>query len=228
MVVITYIYAPNERTEQMIKSFERFGYEVAVVRADTHRGNGDVLKQLYECFKRASTGHEQFVYADAADSFCQRKFFVPYDSLFYSTEKACYPHTWVAEKYPQPPTAYSHSPWKFLNGGGYGGSLKVAIQFFEKYGLNKLPNDANGQHEQMLAYIDAKRDGLPIHLDLGCELFQTMAFADPDEFEIMERLNQEEPHKVHPKFLKNKITNNIPAILHFNGLTEMNILKELK
>jgi hypothetical protein len=222
MVVITYVYNETPNVKQTIKSFERFGYEVAVIRTDTHRGNGEALRLLYDCYKRASTGHINFMYADAADSFCQRKFFAPYDKIIYQTEKACYPHTWVAHNYPNTPTAYSHSPWKYLNGGGYCGSTKLIVEFFERYGLTELQGDANGQHEQMLAYIQAKKDGFPIQLDDGCELFQSMAFADPSEFAIS--MNA----RIKSKVLWNKITNQVPAVLHFNGLTDMSILKELK
>lgn len=226
MIVITYIYSHNARTKQTIDSFKRFGYEVAVIETDTHRGNGSAAKLLLECFKRAVTGHETFVYADAADSFCQRQFTIPGDRIIYSTEKACYPHTWVAGRYP-PNKAFQNSPWKYLNGGGYGGSLKLIIDFFEKYGLDKLPSDANGQHEQMLAYIEAVKDGFPIELDLGCRLFQTMAFADPCEFEVIDANDTGDRLSLYNPVLKNKTTSNIPAILHFNGLTSMNILKEL-
>jgi hypothetical protein len=182
------------------------------------------------------------MYADAADSFCQRRFFAPYDKIIYQTEKACYPHTWVAQHYPNVPTAYAGSPWKYLNGGGYCGSTKLICEFFERYGLNDLPGDANGQHEQMMAYIQAKEDGFPIQLDDGCELFQSMAFADPSEFSINNYIDMETRPFIgvsnikigedvlikEKKILYNKITNQIPAVLHFNGLTDMSILKELK
>ncbi len=227
MIVLTYIYSPNERTKQTVDSFERFDYEVAINKRDSHRGNGEVLRLLYECFKRAVTGHETFVYADAADSFCQRKFEVPTDHILYSTEKACYPHVEIASQYKP-----VKSPWKYLNGGGYGGPLKLIIEFFERYGLDKLPGDANGQHEQMIAYLQAERDGFPIKLDTDCETFQTMAFADPGEFEVKtfsgEVYAEEDRDGNTVKVLRNKITRTTPAILHFNGLTDMSILKELK
>lgn len=224
MVVITYIYSPNERTKQTIDSFERFDYEVAVNKRDTHRGNGEVLRLLYECYKRAATGHETFVYADAADSFCQRKFDVPTDHILYSTEKACYPRKEIAKQYKP-----VDSPWKYLNGGGYGGPLKLIIEFFERYGLTKLKGDANGQHEQMMAFLQAEKEGFPIKLDTQCEVFQTMAFADPSEFEVVNHAICDFEHMDGNAFyLRNKITKTVPAILHFNGLTDMSILKQLK
>jgi hypothetical protein len=58
-----------------------------------------------------------------------------------------------------------------------------------------------------------------------------MAFADPNEFEVVttfvgiEKFVEGERQSL---LLKNKATKTIPAILHFNGLTDMSILKELK
>lgn len=222
MVIVTYIYSHNPRTQQMIDSFKRFGYEVAVIETDTHRGNGTALRLLGECYQRASTGHISFMYADAADSFCQRKFFAPYDKVMYQTEKACYPHTWLAERYPTIPTKYANSPWKYLNGGGYYGSTKLIAEFFSSYGLMNLQPDANGQHEQAMAYIQAKAEGFPIYLDDGCEVMQSMAFEEEGDFSISAM------EMTGTKLVRNNITGQIPAVLHFNGLTDMSILKELK
>jgi hypothetical protein len=102
------------------------------------------------------------------------------------------------------------------------------VEFMERYGLNDLPPEANGQHEQMMAYIQARKDGFPIELDLSCELFQSMAFAEQEDFCIKEPLRPIEDNKKYSKYLFNTITKNIPAVLHFNGLTDMSILKELK
>lgn len=230
MIVVTNIYSPNEKTKQTVDSFERHGYEVAVNKSP-FTGNGQVLRELLACYKRASTGHEDFIYTDGADTFCQRKFAVPKDYILYSTEKACYPHPEIAKQYKA-----VKSKWKYLNGGGYGGPLKLIIEFFERYGLDRHQNDVNGQHEQMLAYLSAEKDGFPIKLDTKCELFQTMAFADPEEFEVREKyvkndlINNAESEigtKYIEKVLYNKLTKTIPAILHWNGRTDDSIVKEL-
>ena len=213
----------------MLDSFKRFGYEMAVIETDTHRGNGTALRLLYECYQRASTGHLSFMYADAADSYCQRKFFAPYDKVIWQTEKNCYPHPHVAEQYHTIPTKYQNSPWKYLNNGGYYGSTKLVVEFFERYGLNELPAEANGQHETMMAYIKAKEDGFPIYLDDGCEVMQSMAFSpDMQDFEIIDIAKDSYVNYLQTKLLRNKFTGQIPAVLHFNGLTDMSILKELK
>lgn len=201
MVIITKIYEENDQTRQMVSSFQNQGFEVAVI-SGKHKGNGETLRELYECYKRASGGHETFCYSDGGDTYCQRPFEVPKDSILYSTEKALYPET--APKYPHNPKA---GKWKYLNGGGYCGSLALMIEFMEKYGLTKHPGDANGQLEQHIAYLAAKADKFPIKLDTKCEIFQTTAFADEGELELEDGL------------VVNKITGSTPAIIHANGIT---------
>lgn len=210
MIAITNIYSPNENTKQTVDSLIKHGYEVAVI-SEKFKGNGNVLRDLLACFKRAATGHEDFFYVDGADTYCQRAVSPPKDHILYSVEKACYPKPEIAPQYKPVKT-----PWKYLNGGGYGGPLKLIIEFFERYKLHEHAGDVNGQHEQMIAYLAAAKDGFPIKLDTKCAIFQTMAFADPSEF------------KVENKMLKNVVTKTIPAFLHFNGLTDMSILKQLK
>lgn len=201
MVVITKIYDPNPQTEQMVQSFVNHGYEVAVITGK-HKGNGETLRELYECYKRATGGHETFCYSDGGDTYCQKAFETPTDHILYSTEKALYPET--APKYPNNPKA---GKWKYLNGGGYCGPLALMIEFMEKYGLTDKPNGANGQLEQHIAYLAAKADKFPIKLDYKCEIFQTTAFAEEGELKVKKGL------------IVNEITGTTPAIIHANGIT---------
>jgi hypothetical protein len=223
MVVITNIYAPNDSTKRMVESFERFGYEVAVNRIPT--GNGAIMRGLYECYKRAATGHEYFIYSDAGDTICQRNFDgeLPKDHLLWSTEKACYP-------YPDRAALYKFggrlkSPWRYLNNGVYGGRLDLVIEFFERYGLNKLHDQANGQAEAMDAYLKAYDDGFPIKLDFGCKLFQSIAFDhDPKRqgHPIHEHGYEGTDFEIVNGLVRNVSTKSTPAILHGNGQTPMN------
>ena len=205
MVIITAIYSENDQTRQMQRSFERHGYEVAVLR-EPFIGNGDAMKRLYHCYKRAITGHSHAVYSDGGDTFCQRTFDPP-QVLTWSAEKACYPHPHMAEKYKYGPKF--KSPWRYLNNGGYGGPLDALIEFFERYGLHRLPSDCNGQAEAMEAYLKAREDGFKIVLDTKCETFQCIAHTDPNDFSFKGKL------------LVNNITKTTPAILHGNGRTDM-------
>lgn len=204
MVVITKIYSETPQSKQMVESFQKHGYEVAVLRGQ-HKGNGETLRELYECFKRASTGHETFCYSDGGDTFCQKLFTPPSDRIIYSTEKACYPLPELSKQYPKNPKA---GKWKHLNGGGYCGSIALMIEFMETYGLTNCANDANGQLEQSEAYIKAKKDKFPIYLDYKCEIFQTISHADEGDFEVKKGL------------VINAVTGTTPCIIHANGRTE--------
>jgi hypothetical protein len=214
----------------MVNSFERFGYEVAINNADFPFGR--IFNNLISCYKRAKTGHETFVYSDGGDSFCQTPFTVPSDRLIWSTEKHCFPHPELAKDYPNPRTK---TDWKYLNNGGYGGSLELMIEFYNKY-IGKLPMNANCQHETMVAFLKAKKDGFPIYLDYKCKIFQTIAF-DPAKPEKGEKIDPASysihmDKKGNPKYMGtdfkivdglvvNKMTKTTPAILHGNGGTPM-------
>lgn len=226
MVIITNIYKPFDGTKRMIQSFEKHGYEVAVNTIPM--GNGAILCGLYECYKRAATGHETFCYADAADTICQRPLNVPNDYLLWSTEKACYPHPEKAELY-----NHHHklkSQWRYLNNGLYMGRLDLVIEFFDRYGLNKLPDHANGQDEVMDAYFQAVKDGFPIKLDIKCEEFQSIAFDyDPkiDSYPLHKNGYEGSDFEIKDGLVYNKLTKTTPAVLHGNGQTPMGWLYEI-
>jgi len=236
MIVCTNIYKPNEATDQMVKSFERFGYELAITNAEFPYGR--VFNNLVQLYKRAATGHETFIYSDGGDTFCQKPFTVPSDRLIWSTEKQCFPHPELAKEYPK---TRIKSDWKYLNNGGYGGSLKLMLEFVNKY-IGKLPMQANCQDETMRAFIKAKKDGFPIELDYKCKLFQSIAFdpTKPDKGEEIDRasFSIHLDNKGNPKYtgtdfrikdglVINKMTKTTPAILHGNGLTPMQWLYQL-
>jgi hypothetical protein len=236
MIVCTNIYAPNEATRQMVYSFERFGYEVAATNAEFPYGR--VFNNLVQLYRRAATGHETFVYSDGGDTFCQKPFTVPNDRLIWSTEKQCFPHPEMAKDYPK---TRIKSDWKYLNNGGYGGSLKLMLEFINKY-IGKLPMNANCQLETMQAFIKAKKDGFPIELDYKCKLFQSIAFdpTKPDKGEEIDRasFSIHLDNKGNPKYtgtdfrikdglVINKMTKTTPAILHGNGGTPMQWVYQL-
>lgn len=199
MIVITYVYKDTDGTRRMAQSVEKLGYELAVVR--TNQNPADILKELYNCYQRAATGHDYIIYSDSADTYFQKKVTVP-DYLLYSTEKQCFPFPDWAAKFK------AKSRWKYLNGGGYCGPAKLIVEFFERWKLNDIGN-ANPQAAQMDAYFKAVESGFPVKLDTGCKQFQSVAFESADEFEIRNGL------------LINRITKTIPAVIHGNGLTPL-------
>jgi len=211
MIVVTYKYSPTPGFTEMEKSVRRQGHELAVLEVSGPHPD-EINRKLLDLYERASTGHENFLYADGADSFFQREVTgIPTDCILYSTEKACYPIVEYAKKHPE-----TESRWKYLNGGGVCGPLKLMIEYMRRYNLCNV-GSKNGQQYLMECFFQARKDGFPVKLDVECEIFQTLAFADDSEFEWIEYPLQGKTYHE----LRNKITGTIPAVLHGNGLTEM-------
>lgn len=220
MVVITDIYKENNRTIRMVKSFERFGYEVAIGRANFPHGR--MWKEVCSIVKRAATGHETFVYSDGGDTICQREFEVPNDRLIWSTEKSCYPFPDKAKEYKFPPNL--KSPWRYLNNGGFGGSLALMVEFIDRYQLDKIPDHKTAQAEVMDAYLKAKEEGFPIELDWKCRIFQSIAFDPMKDGRMADHFGgvyNGTDFIIKDGLVKNRITKTTPAILHGNGQTPM-------
>ena len=100
----------------------------------------------------------------------------------------------------------------------------MAIEFFERYGLHKLHDNANGQAEVMDAYLQAQEDNFPIKLDTSCKLFQSIAFDhDPKRngHPIHDHGYEGIDFKIENGLVKNVLTKTTPAILHGNGQTPM-------
>lgn len=199
MIVISYSYSETPGSKRMRESVAQQGYELAMLK--TVDSPVKVMKELYECYKRAVTGHELMVYSDAADTYFQRRINVPTDYILYSTEKQCFPYPEMSKEFT------AGSPWKYLNNGNYCGPLKLVIEFFERYNLHSITDNAQASAQR--AYLAAKKEGFPIALDWMCTEFQSVAFEAPGEFEMKGGK------------LYNKITQTTPAILHGNGLTPL-------
>lgn len=207
MIVVTYKYSECNGGQEMVKSVRRQGHELAILDVSGPSPD-EINRKLLDLYRRASTGHENFLYADYADSFVQREITgIPTDHILYSTEKACYPQTSYASRHPE-----ARTPWRYLNGGGVCGPIPLMIEYYERYRLCNV-GDKNGQQYLMECFFQAQKDGFPVKLDTECEIFQTLAFADESEFQWGE--NGEYTS------LMNMITGTIPAVLHGNGLTEM-------
>lgn len=199
MIVVTYTYRETPGTIRMAESVARQGYELAVVKAGENPV--EIMRQLYECYKRASTGHDHIIYADAADTYFQRRVNVPDDHILYSTEKQCFPFVNWADKFKD-----TRSPWRFLNNGLMCGPSELIVEYFERYGLNDIKINAQAAAQE--AYFQARADRYPVKLDILCEEFQSIAFEEPGEFES-------------DTVLRNLITGTTPAVLHGNGLTPL-------
>lgn len=210
-VVMTYIYGDTVQTGKMLKSVVDVGlpYHNAFHRSK-FMGNGYALRDFCKALEELKEKYKYVIYADGGDTFFTRSFTPPNDRLIYSTEKACYPHPSLATQYPEP-----KSPWRFLNGGGWCAPIEVALEFFRRYKLDQHKTDINGQHEIMVAYLQAIKEGFPISLDEECEYFQSIAFEERGDF------------RVTPNGIQNLITCTYPAIFHGNGRTDMDWIYNL-
>lgn len=210
--VVTYIYQDfaddKSSTHEFRRSVKHFGYNLTnCAKKQRHVGNAVVLMEVAAAFKQ-KTGPA--MYADGADTFFVRPIELPTDHILYSTEKAIWPPTdamlraWGSEP--------KETPWAYLNGGGYGGPAELISEFLERYVLPKLDliiDDGHAQAIQALAYFQASRDGFPIKLDQQCAQFQSIAFAGPDDFELV------------GSTIKNRITGTTPSLIHGNGREPM-------
>jgi hypothetical protein len=229
-VVLTSIYSEFWGTHEFKKSCERVGLPVhnAWKTPGRFTGHADTFRYDYEALLELDKSYKFAIYADGADSLFLKSFKVPSHCMIYSCEKAIWPPTqqmneaWASyydsigypslQGFKDPlTTIHTNSPWKYLNGGGWCGPIPILIEFFQRYGLNKLKGDINGQDYQALAFLKAQKEGFPIFLDTQCQFFQTTGFEHQDDFEI-------DPET---KTFRNKITGFHPSILHGNGRTDM-------
>lgn len=239
-VVLTSIYQEFWGTQEFRKSCERVGLPIHNAWKNPGRftGHADTLRYDYEALVDLKNTYKSAIYADGADSLFLKTFNVPTNCVIYSTEKAIWPPTPQMHKawadyynklestgaidlgYKDPLTGlYSKSPWKYLNGGGWCGPIDILIEFFERYGLNKLKGDINGQDYQALAFLKAQEEGFPIYMDTQCQYFQTTGFEHPGDFEY--------GPDCPSGYFRNVITNTYPCILHGNGRTPMDIFYNL-
>lgn len=226
-IVVTSIYREFWGTKEFRKSVERTGLPLHnAFKGHKFTGNGDVIRNIYEALLELRDKYKYAIYSDGADSYFIKSFTPPDGYILYSTEKAIWPPTaemqgkwkyfWNSEELRA--DAVPETPWKYLNGGGYCGEIDLLIKFFEKYGLDKLEGDVNGQKEQSDAFITARHDRFPIFLDTLCRFFQTTGFEEEGDFEMgtVRRSNG-----TITKIFANAVTGTMPYVLHGNGRTDM-------
>lgn len=172
--------------------------------------------------KLRTEGYTHLVFADAYDSLIvgpPHKFDKLVDSpgIVWSCEKACWPPPVDANRYPET----SKSEWRYLNSGGYFGSLEAVDEFLDDEALN-CEDDQWESAERFLADLES---GSPkMRLDDGCDWFQSIAHACAfshqkweDTFDALSTIDTGEEVAV----FRNKITRTLPVVIHGNGGTDM-------
>lgn len=153
-------------------------------------------------------GYTHLVFADCYDSLVvgPPEQFGPLESapgIVWSCEKACWPPPVDQTRYPKE----AKSEWRFLNSGGYFGSLDAV----EKT-LTPMLQCEDDQWASAEAFLDDLESGKPtMRLDDGCEWFQTLGHVATfgKTFDSV--------FSFDGKRFTNKQTCSVPAILHGNG-----------
>ena len=122
MLVIT-TTSDRKKTRRLEESLKRYGYRYHII---VHSWGG-FLDKLHETYKYLKTTKEtHFLYTDAWDTIALRPDAPEINGLLIAAEWGCYPHPEKAKKYPK-----VDSPWKYVNGGGWGGEVAAFIRLYE-------------------------------------------------------------------------------------------------
>lgn len=200
------------KCEKLEQSLTKHGYDYHIIE-HTWTGFLDKLKYTYEYLKSLE-GYTHFIYTDAWDTVAltgPENIDISYiDGLILSAERNCYPYPEWAEKYPK-----VESPFCYVNGGGWAGTIESFIRLYE----SKTPTtEMNDQVWLTERYLSLHKEGW-ISLDHRCDLFQTIAFCEPErDFDL---------NKESLTFGMNKITCGFPIFWHGNGHTPMDYIYDI-
>lgn len=113
----------------------------------------------------------------------------------FSSEKACWPDSNLADMYPE-----CNSQWKYLNSGTYLFKPQKLVE-----AVDKCPPKI-GIDDQLYFHKHLLNENMDCVLDTNCEIFQTLAHDDGSSFGM-----------VDGKFT-NLVTKSNPVVIHGNGL----------
>ncbi len=205
-----------------------FGHQLPIIQEWANRYTGDATHLLYtdnfDTLALAGSDEviEKFLLMDLQPGesipWNEGKPWTPY-KMIISTEKNCYPHPERAKDYPD-----TEGPWKYVNGGGW----LVEIEYFKHLcQKERLNADSHDQVWLMEAFLNNQAE---IKLDTQCEIFQTIAFSNEDEWEKVGYHNERvaplgKPFDGH-RFL-NVGTGSLPVWFHGNGHTPLDFVYDI-
>lgn len=148
-----------------------------------------------------------FVFGDAYDvlmlgtpeQFIKQNPLYNVTKLLYMGEKGCYPVWDYMDKYPK-----VYSPWCYVNGGCFAGYTRIFLNILDQ---NPIPANLNDQQWATENFLFRNQNR--IQIDYNCEVFQSIAFEDKEDFALRQGR------------LINLVTVSAPIILHGNGQTPM-------
>jgi len=200
------------KCKMLEKSLEKYGWDFHIILHEW-KGFGDKIIKTYEYIK-THPEITHFFYTDAWDSLvfdtmeATLNKIKDKDIILLSAEKNCYPHQSKSILYPE-----TKSPFKYVNGGGWFCNSSIFCAMIDKHPLTSIDVDQVWLTD---LYLDEPEI---VRLDTGCEVFQTIAFCDEDEFNL-----DSFSGKV---WIRNKGTDTFPTFFHGNGHTPMNKFNEL-
>lgn len=217
MKIKTLTFCSNQAIEGAQRSFEsttRLGFDREIVPLVNFNKWGCLVDDVEPWCRLNRDKYTHVLYQDAWDTLALGSFdelvskIPPGIKFFGSTEKACFPDPELAAQYPP-----SDSKWRYVNGGLWLAEIDYWLQLCEEVPMN-------GKIDQLwLAerYIEKKALGDPVALDTYCDIFQSIAFEDKEDFAV-----------TRDGRVYNRKTGSLPVIIHGNGKTDMQWIYDIK
>ncbi len=188
---------------RLVGSAERHGWPLITVTSHNYGGWGSKVLDV-AAWARIHKQYDLILYTDGYDTFFVREF--PGEQFFYdrfpagvySAEKNCWPDPSIADRYPT-----AASEWKYLNAGQW---LLKRGDFMHMADYNPIRPSDNDQPWHARLFLSGQ---YAMRLDDKCELFQSVAFLAPGDFDT------------GGAELVNLKTGSRPYIVHGNGGTDL-------
>jgi len=182
------------------QSMEKFNYDWHTLSDPEFNWSYNAYKPFYKWCKNNSEGYTHFVLHDSWDGVAIAPMTELYEKYrnhnvaIISGEKGLYPNTDLGKYYPK-----TDSRWSYCNGGAYLFPIDSFIRMYEDFPMG----DTNAQEWITQNYLFNNKNYV---VDTNCDIFQSIAFEDKDEFAI-----------TRDGRLLNRYTNTLPIFIHANG-----------
>jgi hypothetical protein len=206
---------------QFRRSMDHFGWDYEIIHGN-YQAYGSKMVNAYEYAKRGSEdylfildAYDIFMLGTPEEAFERVKYTSgrKVSDILFNAEKGCWPYDQWSILYPE-----VKGPWKYLNGGAAFVYRKAFINMFE---MNPIKHEDNDQvilgktYITKPSYLIGYYEQYIMDLDNDCNLFQSIAFEAPEDFNYSQGI------------LHNNVTGADPIIIHGNGKTDMKKIYEL-
>lgn len=195
-------------------SCRKFGWELFVVGTDQPwKGWANRLRTVWVKMVELRQEFSHAIHCDAYDVVAVGPYswfdhawnMAAYDNaaMVLATEVNCWPDRSKADRHPPSP-----SPWKYAHS-----QFAVDLsRLGELAAVGEIPDGSDDQGYLMDLFLSWK---LPIRLDYGCNIFQSVAFCQPFENSF----------STGGLGFRNRVTESYPLFVHGNGGTDMTWLE---